>query len=158
MEKSETLKAWAAGIFDGEGSPLISCTRQDTQDRFCIVVKIATTDPEISNSIQEAWNGRLPAEQDTSKYGLSKRLNYTISFSRREALVFLKDIRPYTKTRLDRVDIVIKALEACQLYEELNPRFTQLKRTPGISEIIAPFYEQLKQYSSDLKKGRKIGS
>src|SRR5271157_5143685 len=156
VDLEEELAIWAAGLFDGEGSALISETGADESPGFSIVVKIATTDKELSDIIRKRWGGRLPAQQDTSKYGLAKHLVWSIEFSRQEALVFLKDIRQHIRTRKSRVDIIIEALEACKVLDDANNgRFKHVK---GISETLEPFNTRLEPYESDLKKGAKKGS
>ena len=152
----DELAIWAAGLFDGEGSALISVTGPN-YNYLSVVVKITTTDQVISDIISRRWGGRLPAKQDTSKYGLAKHLVWSLEFSRPEALRFLKDIRPYIKTRMQRVDIVMEALEACKVLDDKNDNSASPRmKVTGITIVLNPFYDRLKPYSSDLKKVKHI--
>lgn len=137
----ELLKAWAAGLFDGEGSALIEHIRNET---YLIVVCISTTDPRISEAIVSIWGGRYKKSRDLSKYYKnSNKTDYTVTFTRREAKRFLIDIYPYLKSKQDEAIVVLRALLALPDQGEYG---IGVKRAPkGTLRLLKPYYEQLRE-------------
>lgn len=133
MEINETLKAYAAGVFDADGIATISVI--DNGTALCVDVYVLTKGLNSGYKIINNWGSKL-CHASNSKY--------SIKFSRVEALKFLKDIRPYIIDKQERVDILIAALEKTSILDGANSKLSiPKKRVPGITPTLAPFYDQL---------------
>jgi len=140
MEPSAELKAWAAGIFEGEGSALIERIKPGA---YQIVVAVSNTDKKITDPIREVWGGHYRANQDHSKlYSISYRRDYSIYFSRDEAKRFLLDILPHLKAKRDDVIVVLRALCAVPGEAALSS-IGRKKAAKGLSSCLEPYYKEL---------------
>jgi len=139
----ELVKAWAAGVFDGEGCAFIHKTGIDSNPGYQIVVSVASMNPDVTVPIKEIWGGNWSSDQDKFiKLGLSRRKDFTLHFSRVEAKKFLIDIFPYLKSKQDDALIVLKALWLMPDEDELHS--LGLKRAPiGTSRVLVPLYSEL---------------
>lgn len=132
----ELTKAWAAGLFDGEGSALISKTGSNS---YQIVVAVANTDERATDPIMELWGGHYRKNRDMSRYykdGHRRVIDSTVYFDRSEAKKFLLDILPYLRVRQDKALIVLRAIYA-------QEKAITEKGLRGSSRVLRPFYEEL---------------
>jgi hypothetical protein len=103
--------AWAAGIFEGEGSIRISpATRRNLGH---LTATIANTDYEMLEWFNARWPGYFKV---SSNVGTNWRPAWWWMIAAKKAAVFLRAIQPYVKTR--RVQMKI----------ELGLRFQDNKR------------------------------
>lgn len=139
----ELLKAWAAGIVDGEGCILIHKTGVASNPGYQIIVSISSMNPDVTTPIKAVWGGHWCNDHDRYiKLGLSKRRDYSLYFSRREAKKFLIDIFPYLKSKQGDALIVLKAL--LSIPDESELRALGKKRAPvGSSRALIPYYDEL---------------
>jgi len=135
----ELTKAWAAGIFDGEGSALIERTGEHS---YQICVAVATTDSKISKPIMTCWGGHHRKTRDLNKWGKEGhsvfKIDYSVYFSEKEAYRFLIDILPYVRTKQDDILIVLRAILALPPVQEDTGR-----RARGSLKVLEPFYDEL---------------
>ncbi len=142
----ETLKAWAAGVFDGEGSALI----EKTGDwNYQIVVCVVNNDGRIVDVFEENWARSAPAIPGS--YKATRRIlikasrngkpgrkstadHHKIMFNYSDARKLLVDIQPYLVSRREEVDIVLRAISAI----ESRPSGTL------VLQAIEPFYLEFK--------------
>lgn len=82
--------AWAAGLFEGEGTVLISAP---VRHNMCsLVVQVANTDRDIIDFFHDRWAGyRAACKMDLTKHRPAWRWIVTA----RKAAGFLRQIRPY---------------------------------------------------------------
>ena len=138
---AETLKAWAAGILDGEGDIEIK-TSGKGQLYFQVWVGITNSDGRIIDTIHDNWGGYMHTKG--SKYlaehgkqdGVYKT-SYILYFSDKlEILKLLFDIKPYLVSKKDAAEIVLRAVIALPDAPEGK------KRASGVSKVLKPFYDE----------------
>jgi len=136
------LKIWAAGVFDGEGSALISHIREET---YQVTVCIASTDPRISSPFMECWGGHYRKSRNLQKYNKNTRgKDYTVLFDTAESVRLLTDIYPYLRARREEARIVLRALLALPEGGHYACRGTPRERLPrGTLSLLKPFYIEL---------------
>jgi hypothetical protein len=147
MMKTETLKAWAAGAFDGEGSVLIE---KRVGGFYQALVAVAGTEEKLADMFINNWGGSYHRNNPTDQLcvdGSAKKIDRTVWFSRKEGIVFLEDILPYLVLKDGQARILIRALTA----QEDEIARNGLKRS---SRVLEPFYIELTgKYPST--KGRR---
>lgn len=86
----EVLKAWAAGIFEGEGSIHVSASRS-------LLCSVGNEDPCVIKALLDKWGGHVSIRPKGTKAGSSAYSSdyYVLSFRLDEARRFLSDILPY---------------------------------------------------------------
>ena len=117
----ETVKAWAAGIFDGEGSALIE---ERVGGYYQIFVAVVNMDKRILEPFQWYWHGIIHGKLDT------------LWFEGQDAVNFLTDILPYLIGKKEQCMVVRDAIIALEA-EKLNG-------IRGASKVVAPYHKQLK--------------
>jgi len=141
----ELTKAWAAGLFDGEGSALIEKRVDIKKPSFQIVVAVAGTDEVITGPVMEIWGGHHRKTRDISKWNEgATRLDCAVYFTRKEARVFLADIFPYLTGKREEVTVVLQAIVA----QEKAIRESGLR---GSSFVLEPYYTRLQSIRNPLK-------
>lgn len=101
--------AYAAGLFDGEGSIII---RKRTQ-RGCLApvyslhVSVANTDLPIIEWLQEAWPGHLCKTGLPAKAG-RRHAAWKWNLTSRIAAAFLRDVQPYLRIKAEQARIAIE--------------------------------------------------
>ena len=85
--------AWAAGLFEGEGSVRIE--KPNKRNLGCLSVDIVNTDKEICVFFMDRWKGYLV----TYKSNGNRRQYYRWRAAARNGYRFLVDIRPFTRTK-----------------------------------------------------------
>ncbi len=99
MRISEIDLAWAAGIFEGEGS--VRITKADGLHLPGLVVEVVNTDHQLLMWFQARWSGYLGEKHHASARGQHWRPYWCWQLKARQAAAFLEYIQPYLKT--DRV-------------------------------------------------------
>jgi hypothetical protein len=109
MADSEEL-AYAAGLFDGEGS--ISLVRQKNNRSHSPQVAVASTDLEVLHWLQDRYGGSIVTKQPRKS---SHSVSYDWRLTDRRALAFLELIRPYLviERKIRRVDLLLNDYLAC---------------------------------------------
>lgn len=95
--------AWAAGVFEGEGSVRINKPTQ--RNRGALLCDMVNTCPEITQFFADRWGGYhrpVPAAPPRNAY-------WRWRVAALEAARFLRDIRPYLRTAkyLTRVELAL---------------------------------------------------
>ena len=122
--------AYAAGLFDGEGS--VSLVRHKNNRTHSPQVAVASVDYEVVRWCQECFGGSIVTKQP-------RKLNHSVSYdwrlTDRRALTFLRLIRPYLviKRKIRRVDLLLNDYIACT---PRNGRYTKemIEQTQALIE------------------------
>jgi len=143
IEKSETLKAWAAGIVDGEGTLTIKSSGRDRK-YLQMLVAIGNTDGRMIDTVHRNWGGYIhgkTAEYLTTSKAVASRPAYIVWFSDYDEIKsLLIDILPYLKTKQDHALVLLAALLTVGRPEEGMKR-----RKQGVLELLRPFYEKIEE-------------
>jgi len=132
MVDAEKL-AYAAGLFDGEGS--VSLVRQNNNRTHSPQVAVASVDHEVVRWFQECFGGSIVTKQP-------RKSNHSVSYdwrlTDRRALAFLKLIRPYLviERKIRRVDLLLNDYIACT---PRNGRYTK-EMTEQKQALIETFF------------------
>ena len=102
--------AYAAGLFDGEGS--ISLVRQRIARFHSPQVSVASTDREVLEWLQKRWGGSIVTKQPRKA---AHSVSYDWRLTDRRALSFLQLIRPYLviERKIQRIDLLLNDYVAC---------------------------------------------
>lgn len=129
----DTELAYAAGLFDGEGS--ISLVRQRTNRSHSPQVAVASVDYEVVRWFQKRFGGSIVTKQP-------RKSNHSVSYdwrlTDRRALRFLELICPYLviERKIRRVDLLLNEYVACT---PRNGRYTQ-EMAERKQELIETFF------------------
>ena len=106
----DTELAYAAGLFDGEGS--ISLVRQKNNRSHSPQVSVASNDYEVLAWFQKHFGGSIVTKQPRMP---THSVSYDWRLTDRRALTFLKLIRPYLiiERKLRRIDLLLNDYLAC---------------------------------------------
>lgn len=126
---SETLKAWAAGIFDGEGSALIERRKNGY---FQIFVSVVNKDKKILDQFTEHW-GAIYHGHDTMVW-----------LEKDKAITFLIDVIPFLISKQDQAIIVLKALFALRSTGAFGTSHKRVGKE-GCSKIVEPYWTELRR-------------
>jgi hypothetical protein len=86
--------AYAAGLFEGEGS--IQIRGGGRKARYCVVVAVKMTDPEPVSFFHERWDGSLRTEVPNPKPSGEPKKPFAVwTAVARVAVRFLADVLPY---------------------------------------------------------------
>lgn len=96
--------AYAAGLFDGEGS--ISLIRHHDNRTHSPQVSVASTDYEVVSWFRERFGGSIVTKQPRQS---NHSVSYDWRLTDRRALVFLDLIRPYLviERKIRRIDLLL---------------------------------------------------
>lgn len=102
------VRAWAAGIFEGEGTATMSCTEDAAQP----MVSVGNTDLDIVMALQRLWPGVRVYSAEPNP-GRHKKLWTWRLHKQLEIVKFIADVLPFvrsarTRERLDLLDEVIR--------------------------------------------------
>lgn len=92
--------AWAAGLFEGEGTVRIN--PRTRRNAYHLVASVANTDREVIDFFHRRWGGTV---RFASNAGTRRRDAYYWTVAARMAATFLHDIRPYVVTERVREKI-----------------------------------------------------
>ncbi len=111
--------AYAAGLFDGEGS--ISLVRQRKSRTHSPQVSVASTDYEVVKWFQDRFGGSIVTKQPQKS---NHSVSYDWRLADRRALEFLEIIRPYLviERKIQRIDLLLNEYVACT---PRNGRYTE---------------------------------
>lgn len=121
---TERELAWAAGLFEGEGSVRINPPTRSNMGHLC--AQVSNTDPQIIEFFQSRWPGHAAPVK-----GLKAHHNpawYWIIAAQRAA-AFLRQIAPYVRTDRTKARI-IHGLQ----YQAGKTRETRINRTLEYAE------------------------
>lgn len=134
----ETVKAWTAGFFDGEGSFLIERTGAGGST-YQIVVAVVSTYKPVIDYVHSLWGGRYvtrPREYYQKQGIKAKGDAFILYFNRKDARFLILDLLPYLLVRQDEAQVVIRAIAA----QERAIRANGLR---GSSFVLESFYQEL---------------
>lgn len=102
--------AYAAGLFDGEGS--ISLVRHRDNRTHSPQVSIASTDHEVVYWFQKRFGGSIVTKQPRMS---NHSVSYDWRLTDRRALAFLELLRPYLviERKIRRIDLLLNDYVAC---------------------------------------------
>lgn len=102
--------AYAAGLFDGEGS--ISLIRNRANRTHSPQVSIASTDYEVVDWFRERFGGSIVTKQPRMS---NHSISYDWRLTDRRALGFLEVIRPYLviERKIRRIDLLLSDYLEC---------------------------------------------
>jgi hypothetical protein len=105
-----TELAYAAGLFDGEGS--ISLVRQNNNRSHSPQVAVASNDYEVLAWFQKRFGGHIVTKQPRKS---THSVSYDWRLTDRRALAFLQMIRPYLviERKIRRIDLLLNEYIAC---------------------------------------------
>ena len=101
--RSETLKAYFAGIIDGEGC--IRITTHSKPKRHLMIVDVANTKPDFINLIRLYYGGYYTEKDDPRS---NRQKNYRITLSSVAAKEFLEDIFDYLIIKRPQAELALK--------------------------------------------------
>jgi hypothetical protein len=106
----DTELAYAAGLFDGEGS--ISLVRQNNNRSHSPQVAVASNDYEVLEWLQNRFGGSIVTKQPRKS---THSVSYDWRLTDRRALLFLQLIRPYLviERKIRRIDLLLNDYVAC---------------------------------------------
>ena len=101
---SDTYAAYAAGLFDGEGS--IALTRNRAYRWPSPQVSVASSDREVVEWLKQRFGGAIAAKKPRRP---THSLSYDWKLTDRRALAFLQVIRPYLviRRKIARIDLLL---------------------------------------------------
>ena len=116
---ADTELAYAAGLFDGEGS--ISLVRQKNNRSHSPQVAVASNDCEVLLWLQKRFGGSIVTKQPRKS---THSVSYDWRLTDRRALAFLQMVRPYLviQRKIRRVDLLLNEYIACT---PRNGRYTE---------------------------------
>ena len=116
---ADTELAYAAGLFDGEGS--ISLVRQKNNRSHSPQVAVASNDCEVLLWLQKRFGGSIVTKQPRKS---TQSVSYDWRLTDRRALAFLQMVRPYLviQRKIRRVDLLLNEYIACT---PRNGRYTE---------------------------------
>ena len=106
----DTELAYAAGLFDGEGS--ISLVRQKNNRSHSPQVAVASNDYEVLEWFQKRFGGSIVTKQPRMP---THSVSYDWRLTDRRALTFLQLIRPYLviERKIRRIDLLLNDYITC---------------------------------------------
>jgi hypothetical protein len=115
----DTELAYAAGLFDGEGS--ISLVRQNNNRSHSPQVSVASNDCEVLVWFQKRFGGSIVTKQPRKP---THSVSYDWRLTDRRALTFLRIIRPYLviERKIRRIDLLLNDYVTCT---PRNGRYTK---------------------------------
>jgi hypothetical protein len=111
--------AYAAGLFDGEGS--ISLVSQRSNRSHSPQVAVASNDHEVLLWLRKRWGGSIVTKQPRKA---THSISYDWRLTDRRALTFLRSIRPFLviERKMRRIDLLLNEYVACT---PRNGRYTK---------------------------------
>ncbi|MDD5511942.1 MAG: hypothetical protein PHI12_14215 [Dehalococcoidales bacterium] len=172
---TEFDKAYAAGLFDGEGMIVIN---KMSEDNYTLRIVFTNTNSDLVEFFTKRWSD-LPYRGYLEIYTmrthitsvaatLKHRTGYYLVFNLIDGRSLLKDIMPYMILKKARAILAIKAIDVLE-----EPTYTNLMQAtkssavqrdalrfgrliqPSTSMILKPFYEMLQELPDKPTKGPK---
>ena len=126
--------AWAAGLFEGEGS--VHIAKLNKKNLGFLSVDIVNTDKEICMFFMDRWKGYLVTYKSIG----NRRQYYRWRAAARNAYHFLIDIRTFIRTERVRTRISLGVA-----FQEQKVNGTFSRHDPEYSGIQLKYYNQMKQ-------------
>jgi hypothetical protein len=142
---SETLKAWAAGIFDGEGTIMIN----KAGNSFTVLVCVVNNSKAMLDLIWDNWALKGCPEpysslcwRQTRRIYLNGGRSEVITFSYQDAKNLLTDILPYLVIKKENARIILTGLS--KIEEKCIRAINGAPVTETISDILTPLHKEYK--------------
>lgn len=138
-EKSGALRptthdlAWAAGLFEGEGTVTIG--RRGSNDTYRLIATVQMTDHEAIAFFDERWSGWM---QYNARDGVRHRPTFVWTVNAQHAEDFLCDIAPYLHTSRVQEKVAV-ALR----FRELQSSLRRVYAAPGYKDNQRALYQEL---------------
>lgn len=100
----ETMKAWAAGIVDGEG--WIALENRKGRKKKTPIIEVANTNMSILKQLADNFGGKIYVHSKLPRP--NNKLCWRWRLRGRKCVVFLKEIKTWLVGKKDRADEVIK--------------------------------------------------
>ena len=104
MAVKKTIKAWTAGIIDGEG--YVGLVNRKGRKKKQPTVDVFNTNMLILNRLKENFGGYLYLNKRPSRPNSKPCWQWTLKG--RKCVVFLNKIKPFLCGKLDKAEMVIK--------------------------------------------------
>ena len=125
--KTETDKAYLAGLVDGEGHIGITTAMQRKGDGYwrthCLIVTVSNTHLETLAWVKSLWQGTLVVrKQPRNKVPIGN-----LRWSSRQAVEVLNDIKPYVRIKATQLELALQfrclkfrfQLKYCRFHRDL---------------------------------------
>lgn len=126
---TETIKAYVAGLIDGEGYVALHRTKTKFKEKEYIsyrpIVTITNTVLEPLKFVQSYFGGKIVLKKPT---GCMKKICYSVRFRGKHSKLILEEVLPY---------LIIKKQKAIELLEYVNIRYGKNKKNIYSVEEIA---------------------
>lgn len=137
--------AWAAGLFEGEGT--IAIARRGQDDTYRLLVTISNTDEEIIDFFYTRWGGWRQGAYG-ERPGRKPAWTWTVAAGRAEG--FLRDIAPFLRTervrRKHRLAVRFRLGQSNSKREQNRPDYKARQRE---------CYEQMRELN---RRGIKVAA
>lgn len=140
--------AWAAGLFEGEGTIAIARPRagirRTSRHLGALTVSVASTDTEITAFFKARWSGSLRHDKREGRPQHADAFTWSLSAGR--AAAFLRELLPY----LRRTRVREKAWTAIA-FQEQKSRQSSVVRSPAYQQLQHEFYARMRDLN---RRGR----
>ena len=130
----ETIAAYAAGFFDGEGYVGLLKRKRGTSIEYFVQVSIGQNDGNIMDWVKENFGGNL--------YVVKRDGSFYWTISNRAAYKFLKRVLPYLKYKKPQAELALQFFDG----------------RPNTKHLLPEEYERREQIYLALKAQKKIFS
>ncbi len=113
-------QAWAAGLFDGEGTILLQREPRTGHENGSLEIRVSITEQEVVDTLQTLWGGKVRTYERVSPTGSSWRPVYVWALYSVRAAAFLGDIFSFCRSRHspDRIELALE-------YQDLKDGYMQ---------------------------------
>jgi hypothetical protein len=115
---TETDKAWAAGIIDGDGCVCISRNYETYKGNktpyYCLRVTVSQSSEEVSpilHKLRTLWGGSISGKKISKATNAKRQPQRRWEISTASAEAFLRDIRPYSVAKSGQIEVAIEYRE-----------------------------------------------
>lgn len=99
---------YIAGLFDGEGTIVISGPTPSDPKKYQLRVAVAMCHEETVRQLHDALGYGTVREVDAQRYNPNASLRYDWRCSGSSALRFIRDVRPWLVTKKDAADVALR--------------------------------------------------
>lgn len=145
LRASNELRAYAAGLFDGEGSvSLARCAHRSTSLQS--YTTISNTDRAVLDELQTIWGGRVRLHRRRVAHQKSV---YVWVLSARSARKFLTDVYPFLRIKKQRAELFlaygefIRFPSSCKLAKKASMK-EYTEKLPWVTHLDTWAYERMK--------------
>lgn len=137
--------AWAAGLFEGEGTFTIGIRRSD--ETYRIIAMVGNTDFQIIEFFRHRWDGYISQRKDAP--GRKTAWHWTLIGPR--AYAFIRQIRPFLRT--DRVLAKADLCIAFRQHKEQNLRTMPLDSYKAVQRDMYRSMRRLNARGASARNG-----